>query len=660
MTEEDVLLAFQHECGVLTTPMPKDGGDNPTVEQLGSHLYIKESLKVQGNNKVNGNNVVVPLVVNMMERNNSSRYNENRGATMHVCKDRCWFMTYESLNDGSILHMRNESTSLVHGRGCLDLRLGLVHFKRMQDMSKDGLISAFDMDTKKFKTCMLTKTTKKPFQIVKHETKILELIYSDLCYLHATPSLENKKYFVTFINDASRFCYVFLLHLKEEALDKFKIFKTEVELQQGSLIKRFRTDRGGKYMNTMYFHSVDIIHETTAPYIPQQNGISKRKNKELRTKKKPNLNYLGVWGCRVIVRLLDPKLKTLGERGIECIFIGYAKHSKAFRFYVIEPNDSFSINSIIESKNAIFDENRFSSVSRPSQRSFVNETKDSGGLVVLEKSLMSLIIHQMDVKTAFLNGELYEEVYMNQPQGFIMPDNENNVCKLIKSLYGVKQAPKHWHQKFDKVGLSNGYLLNQANEYVYSKFVKSGKRVIICLYVDDMLIFGTDQVQVDLIKEFLSSKFSMKDMREADVILGSNSRVIGFLMYVMTCTRPDIAFVVGKLSRYTSNHALAAAGKKAEWLKKLLLEIPLWVKPITPISIRCDSAATLTKAYIQMYNVKSRHLGVKHSMIRELITNGMVSIEFVRSQQNLVDHFTKGLARDLAIKYTEGMGLKSN
>ncbi|GKA32916.1 zinc finger, CCHC-type containing protein [Tanacetum coccineum] len=175
------------------------------------------------------------------------------GEIVRVCKVRCWFQTYESLNDGSILHMGNDSTSLVHGHGCEDLRLGHVHFKRMQDMSKDGLIPAFDMDTEKCKTFMLTKITKKPFQYVKRETEVLELIHSDLCDLHATPSLGNKKYFVTFIDDACRFCYVYLLHSKDEALDKFKVFKTEVELQQGSLIKRFRTDRGCEYMDTLYF-----------------------------------------------------------------------------------------------------------------------------------------------------------------------------------------------------------------------------------------------------------------------------------------------------------------------------------------------------------------------------------------------------------------------
>ena len=105
---------------------------------------------------------------------------------------------------------------------------------------------------------------------------------------------------------------------------------------------------------------------------------------ELWTKRKPNLNYLRVWGCRAVVRLPDPKLKTLGERGYECIFVGYAEHSTAFRFYVIEPNDSVSINFIIESRDAIFDENRFSSVPRPCLK-ILNETKDIGGLVVPEE-----------------------------------------------------------------------------------------------------------------------------------------------------------------------------------------------------------------------------------------------------------------------------------
>ncbi|XP_071739614.1 secreted RxLR effector protein 161-like [Rutidosis leptorrhynchoides] len=105
--------------------------------------------------------------------------------------------------------------------------------------------------------------------------------------------------------------------------------------------------------------------------------------------------------------------------------------------------------------------------------------------------------------------------------------------------------------------------------------------------------------------------------------------------------------------------ALAAAGKEAEWLRNLVYEIPLWPKPISPISVHCDSSSTVSKAYSHMYNGKSRHLGLRHSMIRELIMNGVISVDFVRSQENLADHLTKALARDLVHKSVIRVGLKS-
>ncbi|GJY13443.1 zinc finger, CCHC-type containing protein [Tanacetum coccineum] len=305
-------------------------------------------------------------------------------------------------------------------------------------------------------------------------------------------------------------------------------------------------------------------------------------------------------------------------------------------------------------------------------------------LLITMASIHNLIIHQMDVKTAFLNGQLDEEVYMNQPQGFIMSGNENKVCKLIKSLYGLKHAPKQWHQMFDEVVLSNGYLLNQADK------------------------------SVDLPKKFLSSRFSMKDMGKADVILGirikheSNEISISQSHYIekvlkkfnyFDCTpvstpidtseklmpnngqavsqleytsKPDTQHwqAIRRVLKYlnkTMDYRLtytgyplvlkATAGKEAELLRNLILDILLWSKPITPISILYDSDATLAKAYSQMYNGKSRHLSVRHNMIHELITNGVVSIEFMRSQQNLADHLMKGLAKDLVIKSVEGMSL---
>jgi hypothetical protein len=121
----------------------------------------------------------------------------------------------------------------------------------------------------------------------------------------------------------------------------------------------------------------------------------------------------------------------------------------------------------------------------------------------------------MDVKTIFLNGELNEEIYMDQPDDFV-EGQEGNVCKLLKSLYGLKQAPKQWHEKFEKTLTSVGFVVNEADKCVYYRY---GGGVIICLYVDDMMIFGTTLTVIEEAKDFQSKSFDMKDLELADVIL---------------------------------------------------------------------------------------------------------------------------------------------
>ncbi|GJZ84538.1 zinc finger, CCHC-type containing protein [Tanacetum coccineum] len=311
---------------------------------LGQYNKLPGVPQAQDNDKPKGNNVVGPSVVNMVEQRqllqvgNLDNLKKDCHASIGCHKpmdqaqrfiklhkyseayfvqddDVAWCLTSEKLCMLNIVSNNIDSafmsTSKLNDSILWHARVGHVHFKRMQDMSKDGLIPAFDMDTGKCKTCMLTKITKKPFQNVKCEIEVLELIH---------------------------------------------------RLSQGFW--------GEAMLTTCYL----------------LNKVSNKRNRitpyELWTKRKPNQNYLRIWGCREVVRLPDPKLKTLGKRGIECIFVGYVEHSTAFRFYVIKPNESVSINLIIESNDAIFDENRFSSVPRPSQRSMINGNEDIGVSVV--------------------------------------------------------------------------------------------------------------------------------------------------------------------------------------------------------------------------------------------------------------------------------------
>ncbi|GJT91176.1 retrovirus-related pol polyprotein from transposon TNT 1-94 [Tanacetum coccineum] len=140
-------------------------------------------------------------------------------------------------------------------------------------------------------------------------------------------------------------------------------------------------------------------------------------------------------------------------------------------------------------------------------------------MILVIAALRNLKVHQMDVKTAFLNGDLEEEIYMNQSEGFIAPGQDGKDCRLVKSLYGLKQAPKQWHQKFDHTMLESGFKINECDKCVYVKDTSSGY-LIMCLYVDDMLIIGSNDKMIKSTKDMLKSKFDMKDLGLADVILG--------------------------------------------------------------------------------------------------------------------------------------------
>jgi hypothetical protein len=131
---------------------------------------------------------------------------------------------------------------------------------------------------------------------------------------------------------------------------------------------------------------------------------------------------------------------------------------------------------------------------------------------------LGLLIHQIDVKTAFLNGELEEGIYMTSSDGFVVKGQEDKVCKLVKSLYGLKQAPKQWHEKFDITLISAGFRVNKANRCVFYPH-GGGQGVILCLYVNDILFFRTSLDVIKEVKIFLCQSFNMKDMGEADVIL---------------------------------------------------------------------------------------------------------------------------------------------
>ncbi|KAL2250907.1 UNVERIFIED_CONTAM: Retrovirus-related Pol polyprotein from transposon TNT 1-94 [Sesamum indicum] len=235
--------------------------------------------------------------------------------------------------------------------------------------------------------------------------------------------------------------------------------------------------------------------------------------------------------------------------------------------------------------------------------------------------MLALVAHfdwelkQMDVKTAFLHGDLDECIYMRQPVGFIEKNKPDHVCLLKKSLYGLKQSPRQWNKKFDMFMLSLNFKRSDYDHCLYFKFLDEVP-VFLVLYVDDMLITSPSLNLIESLQNDLSNNFEMKNLGDAKKILGMDihrnrkrfsillnqksyihsvlkrfsmenskptsvplaahfqlskdqcpktssekdkmckipySNVIGSIMFLMVCTRPDIAYAISCLSRYMSN-----------------------------------------------------------------------------------------------------------
>jgi hypothetical protein len=145
--------------------------------------------------------------------------------------------------------------------------------------------------------------------------------------------------------------------------------------------------------------------------------------------------------------------------------------------------------------------------------------KDSLRIIMALVVHYDLELHQIDVKMAFLNGGLLENVYMAHHKDFAVKGKEHMRCHLRKSIYGLKQASRQWYLKFDETIRSFDFKENDENNCIYAKF-RNRKFIFLILYVDDILLASSDVSLLLEIKRFLSSNFDMKDLGEASFVPG--------------------------------------------------------------------------------------------------------------------------------------------
>ena len=394
-------------------------------------------------------------------------------------------------------------------------------------------------------------------------------------------------------------------------------------------------------------------------------------------------------------------------------------------------------------------------------------------------------IHQMDVKTAFLNGILEQEVYMEIPEGYDVHNSEGKVLKLLKTIYGLKQAPREWNKVLHSFMRNQGMQQVKSDPAVYKRG-KQETQLIVAVYVDDTTIMSKSFREIEDIKNALSRRFRMTDLGEVGVLLGmkvtrdreqgtltlSQSKymktilekfrmsdcagkrtpmvvgvkltkemepqneeevkemskvpyrqAVGSLMYLMTCTRPDIATAVSCVSsfmhnpgrehwnavkrilqyvRHTVDYGLkfcrqadftitgfsdsdwggdvdtmrsttgyvflvgraavtwcskkqssvarssteaehvasTQAGAEATWLGTFMKELGCNVEPIV---IFTDNQANLKLMKKQEARGRTRHIAIQKAYVRELVERGIVTFEWVGTNEQVADFLTKGV-----------------
>ncbi|KAE8733847.1 hypothetical protein F3Y22_tig00000916pilonHSYRG00052 [Hibiscus syriacus] len=605
--------------------------------------------------------------------------------------------------------------------------------------------------------CITSKQHRLKFNTSNSRGKsVLELVHSDVWKAPIT-SLGGAKYFVSFIDDYSRRCWVYPIKKKSDVFSTFKNFKAQVELDSGNKIKCFRIDNGGEYTSEEFDDfclEISLWAEAvnTTCYLVNRSpstAIELKTPMEMWTGKPTDYSNLHIFGSIVYVMYNSQEISKLDPKSRKCKFLGYTDRVKGYRLwdptarkihvekefeegdsseaepahdeqepesseapttrqsdrmrrrpnwnsdYVIEGNIAYclltedgepstyqeAINSsdaslwmmaMQEEIEALHKNNTWDLVPLPQGRKpignkWVFKIKRNGDDQV-ERYRARLVVkgyaqkeEQLDVKIAFLHGNLEEEIYMLQPEGFEEDEKKNLVCRL------------------------------NADPCAYFKRSGDNDFVILMLYVDDMLVAGPNKDHIEELKAQLAREFEMKDLGSANKILGmqihrdrSNRKIwlsqknylkkflsrfsmqdckpistplpinfklsssmspssekermemsrvpyasaVGSLMFAMICTRPDIAQTVGVSIMATSTTeaeyvAATQASKEAIWLKMLLEELG---HNQEYVSLFCDSQSALHLARNPTFHSRTKHIRVQYHFIREKVEEGTVDM----------------------------------
>ncbi|GKC51723.1 retrovirus-related pol polyprotein from transposon TNT 1-94 [Tanacetum coccineum] len=271
----------------------------------------------------------------------------------------------------------------------------------------------------------------------------------------------------------------------------------------------------------------------------------------------------------------------------------------------------------------------------------------------------SFTVYQMDVKTAFLYGPLKEEVYVNQPDGFVDPYHPDKVYRLKKALYGLKQAPRAWYDELSNFLVSNGFSKGSIDPTLF--ITKHGEDILLVqIYVDDIIFGSTNPNLSKRFGKLMHNKFDMSMMGELKFFLGiqihqsprgifinqakyaqeilkkhGGDKLVSWSSKKQDCTSMSLAE-----AEYVS---LSACCAQVLWLRTQLTDYGFH---FDKIPMYCDSKAAIAISCNPVQHSHTKHIDVRYHFIKEQVEKGIVELFFVGTEYQLADLFTKALSED--------------
>ncbi|KAJ9548882.1 hypothetical protein OSB04_021425 [Centaurea solstitialis] len=478
-------------------------------------------------------------------------------------------------------------------------RLGHLSSARVQLLANSGLLGNITSNEVSCLSCKLGKHHALPFELNDYKSaSAFDLIHSDVWGPAPHPSMGGCRYFVIFVDDHTRFTWIYLMKHRSELPQIYITFARMIQTQFSKPIKILRADNAMEYKEssliaflrsqgyrcwdpisqrlrisrnvTFWEHvpfytmpnshfetptsivpfftdssiSLDLPSSTftpnpeahapvasPAPSIPPPVPIASPTPEAPVHVPSPPPTQSSVPTSRSTsepsVESADP-----GPSSSENVHRSDRALDKAQTWDSVplppgkRPIGSKWVFKIKTKSDGSIDRYKARLVAKGFNQEYGIDYEETFALVARITSVRSLLaiaatkrwpLFQMDVKNAFLNGDLSEEVYMNPPPGVSLPTG--HVCRLRKALYGLKQSPRAWFEKFSTTVLSLGFSASNYDSGLFTRTTDAGT-ILLLLYVDDMIITGSDSTGITLLKQSLSASFEMKDLGKLHYFLG--------------------------------------------------------------------------------------------------------------------------------------------